>query len=53
MRIRMTLLAIGCAIACGLLIAISYQPQGPVTTHKTDRLIGEKAPAGFLTERFG
>jgi len=53
MRIRMTLLAIGGAIACGLLIAISYQPKDSVTTHKTDRLIGEKAPAGFLTERFG
>lgn len=53
MHIRMTLLAIGGAIACGLLIAISYQPQGPVTTYKTDRLVGEKAPAGFLTERFG
>ena len=53
MHIRMTLLAIGCAIACGLLIAISYQPQGSITTHKTDRLVGEKAPAGFLTERFG
>ena len=53
MHIRMTLLAIGCAIVCGLLIAISYQPQGPVTTSKTDRLVTERAPAGFLTERFG
>lgn len=53
MRIRITLLAIAGAIVCGLLLATSYQPQGPVTTSKTDRLVTEKAPAGFLTERFG
>ena len=53
MRIRMTLLAIGCAIAGSLLLALSYQPHGSVATPKTDRLVGEKAPADFLTERFG
>ncbi|MFC5759117.1 hypothetical protein [Rhizobium sp. GCM10022189] len=53
MRIRMMLLAIGCPITCGLLVAVSYQPHAPVTAHKTDRLVGEKAPAGFLSERFG
>ncbi|MBB3658904.1 hypothetical protein FHX15_004164 [Rhizobium sp. BK650] len=53
MRIRITLLAIGCAIAWGLLLAISYQPQGSVTTPKSDRLVGQRAPADFLTARFG
>ncbi|MBB3594398.1 hypothetical protein FHX08_004802 [Rhizobium sp. BK529] len=51
MRIRIALLAIGFVIS-GLLLALVHQPQGPVTTPKTDRLIGEKAPAGFLPERF-
>jgi hypothetical protein len=51
MRIRITLLAIG-FIVSGLLLAIAHQPQGPVPAPKTDRLVGEKAPAGFLPERF-
>jgi len=51
MRIRITLLAIGFVVS-GLLLAIAHQPQGPATTPKTDRLVGEKAPAGFLPERF-
>lgn len=51
MRIRMILLAIGFVVS-GLMLAIVHQPQGPATAPKTDRLVGEKAPAGFLPERF-
>lgn len=53
MRIRITLLAIAGTIVFGLLLAVSYHPPGTVTAPKTDRLVTEKAPAGFLTERFG
>ncbi len=52
MRIRMTLLAIGCVVVSGLLLAITHQSQAPIAAQKTDRLVGEKAPASFLTERF-
>jgi hypothetical protein len=52
MRIRMSLLAVGCVVVSGLLLAIAHQPQGPAAAPKTDRLVGENAPSGFLTERF-
>lgn len=48
MRMKMTLLAIAYIVVSGLLLAIAHQPQGPVTTHKTDRLAG----SSFLVERF-
>ncbi|SCB60383.1 hypothetical protein GA0061105_110187 [Rhizobium aethiopicum] len=48
MRIKMTLLVIAYVAVSALLLAIAYQPQGPVTAAKTDRLDG----SSFLVERF-
>lgn len=51
MRIRMTLLAIA-YVAVSALLAVTHQPTGPITTAKTDRLMGESAGPSFLVERF-
>jgi hypothetical protein len=48
----MTLLAIAYVAVSGALLAIAHQPTGPVTTQKTDRLVGESAGSSFLVERF-
>ena len=48
MRIKMILLAIAYVAVSAVLLAIAYQPQGPVAAHKTDRLAG----SSFLVERF-
>jgi len=48
----MTFLAIAYLAVSGLLLAIAHQPQGPVTTQKTDRVVGQNAASSFLVERF-
>ncbi|MBX4870925.1 hypothetical protein [Rhizobium bangladeshense] len=48
MYIKMAFLAITYVAVSALLLAIAYQPQGPMTTEKTDRLAG----SSFLVERF-
>lgn len=48
MRIKMTLLAIAYVAVSAVLLAIAYQPHGPVALQKTDRMAG----SSFLVERF-
>jgi hypothetical protein len=47
MTMKLSMLAVAYLLIGGLLIAVSYQPSGPITTQKTDRVA-----TGFLTERF-
>jgi hypothetical protein len=47
MTMKLSMLAVAYLLIGGLLVAVSYQPSGPVTTQKTDRVA-----TGFLTERF-
>jgi len=47
MTMKLSMLAVAYLLIGGLLIAVSYQPSGPVTTQKTDRVA-----SGFLMERF-
>lgn len=48
MAIKLSMLAVAYLVVGGLLLAVSYQPSGPVTTAKTDRVAGST----FLMERF-
>ncbi|MBB3966192.1 MULTISPECIES: hypothetical protein [Rhizobium] len=48
MTMKLSMLAVAYLLIGGLLIAVSYQPGGPVTTPKTDRVAG----SSFLMERF-
>lgn len=48
MRIKMTFLAIAYVAVSAVLLAIAYQPHGPVALQKTDRMAG----SSFLVERF-
>jgi quinol-cytochrome oxidoreductase complex cytochrome b subunit len=48
MPMKLTMLAVAYLVVGGFLLAVSYQPSGPVTTQKTDRVAGST----FLVERF-
>jgi len=54
MNARNALIALGSAIAGGLIFALLMHPAGPTTVaSKTDRLSGPPAETAFLPERFG
>jgi quinol-cytochrome oxidoreductase complex cytochrome b subunit len=48
MRTKIIFLAIAYLAVSGLLMAVTYKPEGPVTTPKTNRIAG----SSFLVERF-
>ncbi|WP_117191182.1 hypothetical protein [Rhizobium terrae] len=53
MNARNALIALGSAIAGGLVVALLMHPAGPTVTAKSDRLSGPPAETAFLPERFG
>jgi hypothetical protein len=53
MNVQNILLAIGSAIAGGLVVALLMHSAGPTVTAKSDRLSGSTAETAFLPERFG
>ncbi len=53
MSARNILIAVGSAIAGGLVVALLMHPAGPIVTAKSDRLSGPPAETAFLPERFG
>lgn len=53
MNARNALIALGSAIAGGLVVALLMHPTGPIVSSKTDRLSGAPAETAFLPERFG
>jgi len=53
MRTQNVLIALGSAIAGGLVVALLMHPAGPSVAAKSDRLSGSPAETAFLPERFG
>ena len=53
MSAQNVLIALGSAIAGGLLVALLMHPAGPIASTKSDRLSGPPAETAFLPERFG
>jgi hypothetical protein len=54
MNARNALIALGSAIAGGLVVALLMHPTSPASVaSKTDRLSGPPAETAFLPERFG
>jgi len=52
MRHKLALLTIAYIAISAILLVLAYQPQGPVTTQKTDRVAGASIGSHFLVERF-
>ena len=52
MRRKLTLLTIGYVAISAFLLVVAYQTPGPITTQKTDRVIGASNGSQFLVERF-
>ncbi|MGK6314890.1 hypothetical protein [Neorhizobium sp. DT-125] len=53
MNFRNALIALGSAIAGGLVAALLMHPASPAVAAKTDRLSGPPSETAFLPERFG
>jgi hypothetical protein len=53
MSAQHVLIALGSAIAGGLVVALLMHPAGPTASTKSDRLSGPPAETAFLPERFG
>lgn len=53
MNARNALIALGSAIAGGLIVALFMHAASPALTAKTDRLGGAPSETAFLPERFG
>ncbi|CAN7326776.1 MULTISPECIES: hypothetical protein [Neorhizobium] len=53
MSAQNVLIALGSAIAGGLVVALLMHPAGPTASTKSDRLSGPPAETAFLPERFG
>ena len=53
MSAQNVLIALGSAIAGGLVVALLMHPAGPAASTKSDRLSGPPAETAFLPERFG
>ena len=53
MNVRNIMIAMGSAVAGGLLVAVLMHPVGQTVTAKSDRLSGPQTETAFLPERFG